>query len=395
MNALTEPQKYTFPDKIKNACLACIAVGLISFLIGLAVDPQRSWANFLLGSFYWFSVALGGGFFVAIQHVTGAAWSIPIRRIPEVFVAFLPWAFGFFLVLLLASHNLYEWTHAGVVAEDHILQLKQPYLNLPFMIFRTLLTFGLGIFGGRWLLNNSLAQDLSGAPELSVKNMRISALYIVLFAWFYSFSSFDWIMSLAPHWFSTIFGVYCFSGLFYSALAMISVFIYRIDERGLFGAYVTKEHYHGMGKLMFGFVVFWGYIAFSQFMLIWYANLPEETPYMITRVTGSWESISYLLLAAKFGVPFFFLITQMQKRTKKWMLAMAVWMLLAHWIDLYWLIFPNFPQFVESPPFGWMEVGIFAGFSGLFIFTVCRKLSQVALVPFRDPWVEEGVHHHQ
>ncbi len=389
---VARPRDFVMPARVNKACYIAVGLGVLAFAIGLLTDPQRAWVNFLLNYFYWLCIAFAGLFFVAIQHLSGATWSIPVRRIPEMFVSYLPIAAVLFIVLLFGLPSLYEWTHAHVVAHDAILQAKKAYLNTPFFIIRGVLIFVVAIGFGGWMIRNSLRQDQTGEASLSKLNVKIAAPFLIIFAWLFSFMSFDLIMSLTPHWFSTIFGVYCWAGLFYSGLAMTVIWTICLRKRGLFGQFVTDEHYHGLGKLMWAFLVFWAYIGFSQFMLIWYANLPEETPYMITRVEGPWQPISILLMVAKFWLPFFFIITQNAKRRENWLLFTAFWFLAAQWIDVYWMIFP---VFFKRPVFGWMEVLMYLGFAGLFVFSVGRALSRVSVVAFRDPQILEGMVHHQ
>jgi hypothetical protein len=390
--ALQQPKAFEWSDKAQKICLGLIAVGVLGFAVGLYVDPQRAWANFLLEYFYWLAIACAGIFFAALQHISGATWSIPVRRVGELFIAYLPVAAVLFVVLLFGVHTLYEWTHADVVAHDPILSQKASYLNVPFFVIRSVVFFALMFFGGGWLVKNSLRQDVTGDAKLSALNVKISAPFIILFAWLFSFVSFDLLMSLTPHWFSTIFGVYCWSGLFYSGLAMMTLWTIVLRRRGCVDGYVTTEHYHGMGKLMWAFLVFWAYIGFSQYMLIWYANIPEETPYMIVRSTGAWNCVSIALMVCKFGLPFFFIISQGLKRRERWLFAVTIWFLAAQWLDVYWMVFPTF---FDTPVFGWMELSMLAGFSGAFFLSVGRKMSKVPVVAYRDPQILEGVHHHQ
>ncbi|MBI4211239.1 MAG: hypothetical protein HY540_01240, partial [Deltaproteobacteria bacterium] len=200
---IPEVQKIRWPKKLPSLLFAGIAIGVVSFVIGLATDSQRAWANFLLEYFFWITVAIGGVFFVALQHITGSSWSAPLRRIPEAFVAYLPAAALLFIVLCFGLHSIYEWTHEQVVAQDAILKLKVGYLNIPFFAFRNVGLLAIAGIAGFLMTRNSLRQDVSGDIALTQKNTTISAVFLLLFAWSFSFASFDLIMSLAPHWFST------------------------------------------------------------------------------------------------------------------------------------------------------------------------------------------------
>lgn len=386
------PRSFSMPTRWKGLCLLLIGLGVISFLVALGVDPQRAWANFLLEYFFWLCIALAGVFFTALQHITGSYWSTPLRRVAEVFIAYLPVAFILFFVLLLGVHHLYEWTHAETVAHDAILNSKKVYLNVPFFILRQVLLFAFVFILGGWMIRNSLRQDRNGDVKLTQLNAKISAPFLLFFAWLFTFAAFDLMMSLSPHWFSTIFGVYCWSGLFYSGLAMLTLLVILLKKGGYLDKFVNENHLHDLGKLMFAFLVFWGYIAFSQYMLIWYANLPEETPYMLRRVTGEWKPVSVALMLGKFVIPFFLLVSRWAKRWENFLLFVTIWFLAAQWLDIYWLVFPTF---YSKPVFGWVEIGILAGFAGLFFFSVGHFMGRVSIVAIKDPRLEEGLEHHQ
>jgi len=387
------PKNFVWSSKAKGLWVLLIAVGVLSFFLGLKSYPERAWANFLLEYFFWLCICLSGIFFTALQYITGSYWSAPIRRIAEVFIAYLPVAALLFVVLLFGLPTLYEWTHADVVARDAILTGKKAYLNTPFFILRHGILFLLVAVLGGWMVRNSLRQDHNGNANLTILNTKISAPFLLIFAWAFTFAAaFDLMMSLSPHWFSTIFGIYCWAGLFYSGLAMITLWVILLKKRGTLQGFVNENHYQDLGKLMFAFLVFWGYIGFSQFMLIWYANLPEETPYMLARVRGAWKPISIALMLGKFVIPFFLIVSRWSKRWENYLLAMTLWFLAAQWLDVYWMVFPTF---FPKPVFGWVEVGMFAGFAGLFFLSVGLFLSRVHPVAIKDPRLQEGLTHHQ
>lgn len=393
MQKISVPPKFNWTSKERYLWIACILVGIGTFIYGLKTDPQRIWANYLLEYFYWLCLALAGLFFVALHFLTGAYWSNTVRRVAGTFSGYLPIALVLFVGLLFGLHHLFEWTHHPMMETDPLLAGKKAYLNVPFFIIRHLLLFALCFILGRWIFKNSTKQDETGDVTLTKKNRRLSAPFIFLFAWAFSFAAIDLMMSLSPHWFSTIFGVYCWAGLFYSGLAMITLWAIFLKRRGPLKGYFNENHLHDLGKFMFAFTVFWGYIGFSQYMLIWYGNLPEETFYFIDRMKGNWKFISIALMIGKFGVPFLLLIGRHLKRNENFMLLMCFWFLAAQWLDIYWMVFPTFYQ--EGPVFGWMEVGMFVGFAGLFFLSVGRALSQVNVIPIKDPFLEDCLHHHQ
>ena len=278
-----------------------------------------------------------------------------------------------------------------VVAADPILLGKSGYLNEKFFLIRNVGAIVLWIVLGRAIVGNSIAQDANGDFRHTAKNRVLSSIFIILFALTFTMQSFDVLMSLDPLWFSTIFGVYCFAGLFYSILASICIITVLLRRKGLLVGIVSENHLHDLGKFMFAFTVFWAYIGFSQFMLIWYANLPEETGYYIRRMQGGWMTVSLFLLFGKFCVPFFALMPRGCKRNDGRLLAIGIFMLVAQWMDILWM---TQPHFFSGPRIGWIEIGTTMGFVGMFVFVVTRFLSKHNIVAIGDPRLAESVHHH-
>ncbi|MDO8527822.1 MAG: hypothetical protein Q7T03_09070 [Deltaproteobacteria bacterium] len=392
VSEIPKPPAYVMRPSMHFLWLTFVVIGVVTFIFGLKIDANRAWHNYLLNYFYWMALGLSGVFFVALQHITSARWSVPFRRVPEAFVAYLPIAFILFLVLLTGVHSLYEWSHPQEVLKDVLLKGKMPYLNLPFFTGRNIVFLSVWMGTGFWFLKNSLRQDVSGSVGLTILNKTISAPFLVFFGISFTLASFDLLMSLEAHWFSTIFGVYCFAGLFQSGLAMMIVLVIALRRQGALQHVVNENHLHDLGKLMFAFTVFWAYIAFSQYMLIWYANLPEETGYLIRRTEGHWTPVALALLICKFVIPFFMLICRPAKRNENFLLFVALWILGAQWIDCYWMIYPLLG---DKPVFGWQEIGLFLGFMGLFALSVTWILQRVQAVPMKDPRLLEGVNHHQ
>lgn len=384
---------FVINQKLKAIIFSFILIGLLTLVVGYIVDKERIWQSFLTNFFYFTSLALGGLFFTAIQYVTKAGWSATVRRIAESLSAFLPFAVvAALLIVVFGSHSLYEWLHADVVAKDLILQKKQAYLNMPFWVTRTAVFFAIWMVFQKLIVGNSLKQDSTGNEGLTHKNVVYSILFLLLFALSYSLFSVDFLMSINPHWFSTIFGVYCFAGLFQSTLSLITIIAIKLMDRGLVKNVITEEHLHDLGKFMFAFTVFYAYIAFSQFMLIWYANLPEETIFYAHRAQGGWMAISFSLLAFKFVVPFLMLLPRAAKRDKNHLVRVGVLILVMQWVDIYWLAYPNFND--GQVVFSYQEVGLFLGFLGVFIYAVTRFLSKNSIVAVKDPYLQESLHHH-
>lgn len=378
--------------KIKNLFTGFIVVGILSFIAAYAFNPARAWHAYLLNYYFITSIALGGVFFVATQHLTSAGWSATVRRIPESFISWVPLAVVLFLPLIYGGHSIYEWMHAEAVAKDHLLAMKSKYLNIPFFLVRSALFFAMWYFIGGKLVKNSLKQDTVGGVELTNKNKMWSAIFMPLFALLFTFFSVDLVMSLDPHWYSTMFGVNCFANLFLTALATFVIVIVNMKKKGFFGDTVNENHIQNLGLLMFGFTVFYAYIAFSQFMLIWYGNMPEETMYYIKRWDNGWSYVAYLIVFTKFVIPFLALLPRRMKRTPDTVVKWAYWLIAASWLDAFWMIMPNYSTKPFIPVF---EVGIFLGFIGALGLVVKKFLNTHPVQPQKDPRVQEALHLHQ
>ncbi len=385
-------EKLVVSNKLKGIIFSFLLIGALTLVIGFFTNKDRTWQAFLLSFFFFTSIALGGLFFTAIQYVTNAGWSATVRRIAESLSTFLPVAaIGAVLIVGLGAPYLFEWVHPDVVSADELLHKKEAYLNMPAWAIRTAIFFGLWFLFSKIIVGNSLKQDVTGAENLTTKNVRNSILFILFFAISYSLFSVDFVMSLQPHWFSTIFGIYCFAGLFQSALAFIIITVVKLLEKGYMKDVVNDEHLHELGTFMFAFTVFYAYIAFSQFMLIWYANLPEETIFYAARGHGVWMAISMSILIFKFVVPFLMLLPRAAKRDKGHLVRVGALIIFMQMVDVYWLMYPNFNE--GQVAFGYQEVGLFLGFLGLFLTTMTRFLSKNNIVALKDPYAKEALTH--
>lgn len=388
----SKPSPLAVSAGMKTMSLALALVGALTFVGMLFKNPDRAWHAYLTGYFYFFLIAIGGLFFAAIQHLTKAGWSVNVRRFCEAFTAYLPVAAVGAVVLFFGGHHLYEWMDKGKVAHDALLTHKSGYLNAGFFAVRLAVFFGLWLLYRQKLVGFSVQQDTSGDESLTHRAVTWSTTFLLVFALSFSLFSVDLLMSLQPHWFSTIFGVYTFGGLFQSTIATMILFIVYCLNKGLLTGYVDENHMHDLGKFLFAFTVFWAYIAYSQYMLIWYANLPEETVFYLPRVRGTWTLISASLILFKFIVPFLALLSRRAKRNPGYLATIAVLILVMQYVDLYWLVYPNYNS--EEVVFGFPEILIFGGFAGAFIFSVTRFLSQHPIVPVKDPRLAESLHHH-
>ena len=378
---------------------AALVVGLVGLGAGLGLGWFRDdglayfFHAYLVNYCFFLSLSLGGLFFVLVEHVTRAGWSVTVRRMAELLGANMLWLAVLFLPIvvpvLLGNSSLYPWNDAAAVAGDRLLEQKTPYLNGPFFGIRCLLYFFVWWYLARFYLERSLRQDASGDPGLTVEMERRSPVAILLFAGTVTFASFDWLMSLEPAWFSTIFGVYFFSGVVVGGLATLILTAMALQAAGKLTDSITTEHYHDLGKLLFAFVVFWGYIAFSQYMLIWYANIPEETVWYLVRQTGPWVGVSLVLLFGHLLIPFFGLLSRGVKRCKVSLGFWAVWLLVAHWIDLYWLVMPSLGA--KTLPLGLIDGCLLVGIGGIYLAGLVRLAADCSLVPRKDPRLDESL----
>lgn len=391
---IQNPGTYEFSSGAKTLFLVLAAIGVAAFAFGLSTDPDRAWAAFVQNHFYFMSLGLGGAFFAAIQWLTGAMWSAPVRRVSEAFTAYLPFALVAVVILYFGIHHIYIWSHIEHVKGDIVLEGKAGYLSPTFFIIRQIVAVCVWIFFARKMIGNSTAQDANGDYSYTLKNRALAPAFLVLFGVTFTMAAFDQLMSLDPHWFSTMFGVYCFAGLFYANLASTCLLTIYLKKKGKLEGIVNDNHLHDLGKFMFAFTVFWAYIGFSQFMLIWYANLPEETAYFAHRMHGCWFYVSVFLLVGKFMTPFFLLLPRDSKRSMKMLTIVGCWMLFAQWIDMLWIVQPEF--FRDGPHVGIVEIGLFLGFAGIFMTLVGRFLAKHNVVAIGDPRLAESVfHHHQ
>jgi len=335
---------------------------------------------------------VGSGVFIALQYVSNAGWSVALRRVPEAIAAVFPVGAVLILCVLPGIHSLYEWSHEDVVAASHLLTLKSGWLNIPFFVFRTAIYLAVwGLLLWR-IIVTSRKQDSEGGTVLTLKNRRFSAAYIALFAFTFTLASMDWIMTLEPEWYSTIFGIYNFSGVFLSGLAMTTIFVIVLKRSGGAGSFFTDAHLLNLGKYLFAFSTFWMYIWFSQYLLIWYANIPEEVVYLVKRQEGSWVIFTVVNVAFNWLIPFVVLLPRWTKRNEGLLLKICIIILIGHWIDLFWMILP--PFMADAPVFNVWEFAPLAAALSLFLFAALRTLSRHSVIPTGDPLLDESLHLH-
>jgi hypothetical protein len=383
------------PGGIKAMFGIFILLGIASFLIEYygGGDATRAYAAFLLGYVYFLFLAVAGVFFTALHYLVGATWSVVVRRVAEAFTSYLPYALILFVILLVGVPKLYVWSNPPVgadVAAEHVT--KGGYLSIPFFTVRNLVILAIWSLFAWYFVRNSTRQDATRDPALTKKSLRVAPLFIVIWAITLTLLGFDLLMSLEPLWYSTMFGVYCFAGAWQSLLAALAIAVVLLKRQGALAGIVNRFHYQDLGKYVFAFSIFWMYIAFSQFMLIWYGNLPEETVWFIPRTYTGWGLIGIALMVCKFGIPFFALMPVKVKENGSWLIAICSVVLIGQWLDLYWVILPAFSP--EQVVFGWTEIGVTLGFLGLFGWVVLGFLSRHPVSPVGDPAYESSVRFH-
>ena len=368
-------------------------IGLVLGILGIAAswmlgrdDPEQFYFSWLVAFLFFLSLSLGALFFVLIHYVTKSGWGVVVRRLAENIAGALPVMLVLFVPVYRGMKTLYLWADADKVAGDTLLEGKALFLDEGFFTARALFYFAVWIGLALWFRSRSLRQDRTGDEAISRQLTTLSGPAIVLFAMTITFAAFDWAMSLDPHWYSTIFGVYYFAGSLVGIFALLSLLAAGLSRAGVLEGVITVEHFHDLGKLLFAFTVFWTYIAFSQFFLIWYGNLPEETVWYLHRMDGGWMNVSILLAVGHFAIPFFFLMPRTIKRKKPLLVLGALWMLAMHLLDIYWLVMPTLHHEVH---FSLLDLTTLLAVGGLFLAVVGLGLVRHPLVPLRDPRLVE------
>lgn len=385
------------------------ALGIVLTAIGWFTDPRHALASYHVGAIYTLGLALGSLMLIMIMQQFNAGWIVTCRRQLENVASLIPLA----LLLLvptvatafMGSTSLFGWTNPDLLnpnssAFDALAVHKHPYLNLQFFVIRLGIDALLWTFLARSLYRWSLAQDISGDRWLTARSRFISSFGIILLALSVAFAGFDLIMSLDYHWFSTMFGVYFFIGDLLSAVALLVLILVALRRAGKLKGLVTDEHFHDLGKLLLAFTVFWAYITFSQYFLIWYSNLPEETGWYIIRRQNharpiDWMQVGFMLCAFHFGLPFLLLLWRTTKRNINTIALMALWLLFMHFVDLTYMIRPSIQPEPEHSPLcaWWIDLGGWLGPTCIFLGFVAHRIARNPLIPLKDPRLHEALAH--
>ena len=369
------------------AGVAALLGAVVCAFLG-AGNPKQFLFSWLVSFLFFLTLALGALFFVLIQYASQGGWGIVLRRIGETIFATLPLMAVLSLPIFLGLRDLYAWS-TPAAEHDPLLHWKAPYLNVPFFLIRAGFYFAVWSFIALMYYRGSRGQDVTGDPAVSARLRRLAGPAIIVLAVTQTFASIDWIMSLTPHWYSTIFGVYFFAGSFVGFIALLAVVVVAMRSAGLLETVISADHLHDVGKFLFAFTAFWAYIAFSQFFLMWYANLPEETIFYKARLEGSWKTVSVLLMVGHFGAPFLFLMGRAVKRRGATLAAGGAWLLAMHFLDLYWQVMPTLHPDGIRPSV--LDLAAFVTVGGCFVGAAGWLIRRQALVPVRDPRLAESL----
>ncbi len=370
-------------------------VGLIASGVGYFLNSDQFFYSYLTSFSFFTSIALASLILVMIHHVTKSSWGTVLRRIPETFSSNL-WIWGiFFIPILLGMSTLYHWSHTEYVMNDPIMLGKAPYLNTPFFIIRQFIYFGIWGYLGFRLHKVSVEMDRTNDWGLTALLRKISAPGILLFSLTIAFASFDWLMSLDAHWFSTMFGVYFFAMSIQALFPVLILLTFWFHKNGILNNTITKVHVYDLGAWFFGFTIFYAYIAFCQFLLIYYANIPEETLWYYHRLEGSWAIITYSLVICRFLIPFVLLLNRDRKHNKTILIITSVLIISMHLIEIHWIVMPILHH--SGIAISWLDITTFIGLGGIFMGLFFSTLKTHRMVPINDPTLPASLdkHYHQ
>ena len=370
-------------DALRQRSLLAGLAGLAAVVAGAFFSPDQFFHSYLLAFLFWLAAALGGLALLMLQHLTGGTWGVLLRRVFEAAARTLPWMAVLFVPLTFGLSRLYPWTDTAAVAADHILRQKTAYLNVPFFLVRAALYFAIWIGLAFFLTTWSTDQDRTGDPALKARMRALSAVGIVLYAFSMTFAAFDWGMSLDPHWFSTMYGFLFIIGQVLMGLAVAILTAKRLSAEAPLSSVFNVGHWHDFGKLLFAFSMVWAYLSFSQFLIIWSANLPEEIPWYLHRTSHGWQFLAVGLIVVHFIVPFAVLLSRRTKRNATILARMAAWMVLARFADLFFLIAPEFYR--NGLTIHWMDVAAMIGVGGLWMALFTANVKSRPLLPTGDP----------
>ncbi len=411
-------EQFEFSGKPKTWSLIAIVVGVLAIAYGFLLDSsefagERTFANLLLMGYYFTCVCAAGTFFLAVQYVAQAGWSASLLRVPQAFARVLPIAGVVLIVIcaagLLLTHEVTEEGHKVMVPYlykhwathgladptsehyDALIAGKSGFLNIPFFLSRMVIFLGSYCIFAALFVKFSINEDLEGGMENYKKSFKYACIFLVIFGFTTPIWSFDTIMSLEAHWFSTMFGWYNFAAMWVAGMSAITLTVILLKKSG-YMSWINPSHLHDLGKFMFAFSIFWTYVWFAQFLLIWYANMSEETVYFAKRWEAEFKPWFWLNIIINFLSPVLILMSRDNKRKENVLMFVCILLLCGHWLDYYMMIMPGTVG-AEGRSFGIQEIGIAVGFAGLFSFLMLSALSKRSLIAQNHPFLDESLHH--
>jgi len=381
-------------DDLKQWRTRALGVGIAGAVlcaVGLFVNPTQLYRSYLWAYLLVLGLSLGPLAWLMLQYLSGGAWGVVIRRPCEAAARTIPLVTAMFLPIVLGMNNLYQWMHADKIAASAAMQHKQPYLNLPFFLIRAAVYFGgwlfLSWFYNRW--SDAEDRDASGQPHR--KMATLAGPGIMFWGLTVTFLSIDWVLSLKPEFFSTMFGLLFIASQGLTAMAFLITLMVLLSRRKPMSDILTPRHLHDLGKFLLALVMVWAYFSFSQFLIIWAGNLPEEIPWYITRLNGGWQFVALLLVIGHFALPFALLLSRDLKRNFKLLAGISVFILCMRLVDLYWIVTPDFSD--KSFGLSWMDFTAPMGLVGLWLWYFLRQLEKRPLMPLHEPHLEEALAH--
>lgn len=377
-------------DGLQRFALIAAVVGLVGLAAGIATNPEQFYRSYLVGYIYWLMIPIGCLGLMMVHYLSGGAWGLMVRRPFEAAAATIPAMGLLFIPIYLGLHHIYEWTHTEMVANDPILSHKAPYLNAGFFLVRAVLYFVIWSAMAMSLVSWSRQQDKTHFVEGADQKFRmVSGPGVLILGLTLTFAAVDWVMSLDPHWYSTVFGLLLLVGTGLTALGFVVLVMSMLSQHTQMGSVIATKNIHDWGKLMLAFTMLWAYLSFSQFIIIWSANLPEEIPWYLRRFTNGWGLAALFLAFGHFFLPFFMLLSRHRKQHLNRLVKVAVWVLVARFVDVYWVIAPQFHPDSLMPH--WMDVAAVLGIGGIWLTLFVRNIKGQSLLPVNDPYLPEAI----
>ena len=370
-------------DSLRNQSLAVGGIALALCVVGAFIDPQQFFRSYLAAYIAWIAIPLGCWALLMLHHLVGGRWGFVIQRVLESAAQSFPLMAVLFVPILFGIQTLYPWARPEAVTADPVLQEKAGYLNIPFFIGRAVVYFAIWAGVSQLLSRWSLEQDRSGDTSLVARLQRLSGPGLVLYGLTVTFSAIDWLMSLEPHWYSTIYGMLYMVSYGLAGLAAVIVALYLLENEKPLVQVLAPERFQDLGNLLLALVMFWAYVNFSQFLLVWAENLAEEIPWYLQRLRGGWQWVALALVIFQFALPFLLLLARAVKCRARTLALVAAAILFMHWVDVIWMIEPSF--YPGQFHFHWLDVVALIGIGGIWLAVFLTYLKSRSLVPLRDP----------